>query len=93
MGTRTQTHMSGSQHVLFIGNPGTGKSTLVNGIVGRVVFKSGVSFGSGMTAHMQSVTHEGVIYSETPGLDDVEAREAAGREIAKPHSGRMGRTG
>merc|ERR1711916_182725 len=77
------TKMSGGdQHVLLVGNPGTGKSTIVNGIVGRVVFRSGFSAGTGMTTCMQTVEHEGVIYSDTPGLDDVNTRETAGREIA-----------
>merc|ERR1711916_329417 len=77
------TKMSGGdQHVLLVGNPGTGKSTIVTGIVGRVVFRSGFSAGTGMTTCMQTVEHEGVIYSDTPGLDDVNTRETAGREIA-----------
>lgn len=29
---------------LFVGNPGTGKSSLINGVVGRILFKSAASF-------------------------------------------------
>ena len=40
---------TGGTNFLLIGNPGTGKSTILNGLIGRLAFKSGVSYGSGMT--------------------------------------------
>lgn len=41
------------QHVVFVGNPGVGKSTLLNSLVGSAVFKSGLSTGSGLTQSFQ----------------------------------------
>jgi len=68
---------------LFIGNPGTGKSTLINCIIGEVMFKSGVSIGSGLTYQMDvAKTSKGTFY-DTPGLDDVKIREKAAQEIKK----------
>lgn len=46
------------QHILFVGNPGTGKSTLLNSLVGSAVFKSGVSFGGGLTSYLQWHDHK-----------------------------------
>lgn len=71
------------EHVLFIGNPGTGKSTLLNALIGQLEFKSGVSFGSGLTYSFAKVTHNGVVFCDTPGLEDVEIRQRAAEEITK----------
>jgi ribosome biogenesis GTPase A len=37
--------------LLFIGNPGVGKSTLINSLISKQVAKSGVSAGSGLTQY------------------------------------------
>lgn len=66
-----------------MGNPGTGKSTLLNSLIGRVVFRSGVSIATGLTSHVQWHEHEGVMYGDTPGLADVTHRTQAAREISK----------
>ncbi len=66
----------------LIGNPGVGKSTLLNGLVGQAVFKSGVSFGEGLTKILQ--LHEsrpGRWYGDTPGLADTAMRQKAAEEI------------
>jgi predicted GTPase len=36
----------------LIGNPGNGKSTLLNGIIGQILFGSGPSIGTGLTQSM-----------------------------------------
>lgn len=72
-----------TEHVLVVGNPGTGKSTLLNSVIGKVVFRSGVSIATGLTSHVQWYEHEGVMYGDTPGLADVTHRNQAAREISK----------
>jgi GTPase Era involved in 16S rRNA processing len=74
-----------SEVIVFIGNPGVGKSTLCNSIFGKAVANSGLSFGTGMTTHNQAYMHEGKLYFDTPGLDDVEPkiRTQAAEEIEK----------
>lgn len=34
-------------HIIVLGNPGVGKSTILNSLIGKVVFSSGVSVGTG----------------------------------------------
>ena len=58
-------------NILFLGNPGKGKSTLLNGLIGRTVFKSGFSQFSGLTYELKKEVVDGVNYMDTPGLDDV----------------------
>ena len=65
------------QYRLFIGNPGVGKSTLVNCLAQEVLFKNGVSVGSGMTYQMERREHDGIVYMDTPGLADIRLRKAA----------------
>ncbi len=49
-------------HILFVGNPGTGKSTLLNSLIGSVQFKSGISYGGGLTSCLQWHDHSGIRY-------------------------------
>lgn len=37
------------EYTIFVGNPGTGKSTLLNALLGRAAFRSGKSYGTGLT--------------------------------------------
>ncbi|KAJ3110747.1 hypothetical protein HK100_002920 [Physocladia obscura] len=69
--------------ILLVGNPGTGKSAILNGLTGAAYFKAGNSFGKGCTHVCQSVLVNGITYMDTPGLDDVEIREQAAEEIRK----------
>lgn len=70
-----------SEIILFCGNPGVGKSTLCNSIFGKDIFKSGTSIGIGLTTKKQQYMHEGKLYIDTPGLEDVKMRQEAAREI------------
>ncbi|KAG7384876.1 hypothetical protein PHYBOEH_009260 [Phytophthora boehmeriae] len=71
------------QNFVFLGNPGTGKSTLINCLVGRAIFDSGVSYGEGLTKHFQTRTHENVKYMDTPGLADRHIQESAAAAITE----------
>ncbi|OWZ24250.1 hypothetical protein PHMEG_000729 [Phytophthora megakarya] len=68
---------------LFMGNPGTGKSTLINCLVGSPIFDSGLSYGGGMTKNFQARTHENVRYMDTPGLADRNIQEMAASAITE----------
>ena len=72
-----------SQYRLFIGNPGAGKSILANCIAERVLFKSGISFGSGKTYKLEKEEHSGIMYLDTPGLADIKMRKAAANAITE----------
>ena len=71
------------QYRLFIGNPGVGKSTLINCLTQKNLFKSGISIGAGLTTQLQQEKHDGVVYMDTPGLSDVELRKAAAEAITE----------
>lgn len=69
---------------MMVGNPGVGKSTLLNGVTGKAHFHSGDSPGQGMTTVLQLIkADDGVWYGDTPGLADVNLREQAAVEISK----------
>lgn len=71
-------------NVVVAGNPGTGKSTILNTIVRSIRFPSGPSpDGDGVTRTMNSVEYNGTRYTDTPGLDDVGHRETASAEIQR----------
>jgi hypothetical protein len=77
------------QYIVFCGNPGTGKSTWLNGLCGRDVFESGFSAGTGMTQALQTaeaeVTFGGreirIVAGDTPGLKDAMTQARCGEEI------------
>jgi GTPase Era involved in 16S rRNA processing len=69
---------------IFCGNPGAGKSTLLNSLARKLIFKSGISIGSGMKTVVQVDRGiDGQLYGDTPGLDDIHIRAAAAAEINK----------
>jgi len=69
--------------LIFVGNPGVGKSTVLNSVAGQVVFKSGNSIGKGMTYQLDQRTIDNVTYCDTPGLADVTLRKQAGEAISQ----------
>jgi len=68
-------------HYLFVGNPGVGKSTLLNGLAGKAVFHAGVSYGKGMTQVLSVRKTCGGTLVDTPGLADAETFKMAAKEI------------
>lgn len=67
--------------LIFIGNPGVGESTILNGLAGKVLFRSGVSIGRGLTRRLQTELVDGMMLVDTPGLHDPEAQHQAAAEI------------
>lgn len=69
--------------IVLIGNPGVGKSTLINSIVKKNVAESGISAGVGLTQICQIYEYQGSTYVDTPGLCDAKIRTQAASEIEK----------
>lgn len=65
----------------MIVNPGAGKSTILNGIVGKAAFNSGVSVGTGLTTTLDVYEGDGLTLYDTPGLSDIERAKEAAKEI------------
>lgn len=61
----------------FVGNPGAGKSTLANAVAQEPLFKSGLSFGGGLTNGLDVQWMGNTVLVDTPGLDDPELRQQA----------------
>jgi predicted GTPase len=69
--------------IIAIGNPGSGKSTTLNYLAQKLIFKSGVAIGSGLTYELNKVKVNGITYCDTPGLNDAKKREAFGKAISE----------
>jgi len=73
----------GPTDIVFCGNPGVGKSTLLSSISG-CHFESGISFGAGLTAKLQfqiDPHNKDTRWADTPGLADIELAELAAKAI------------
>merc|ERR1712004_828343 len=82
---KTKTSYTEMTDVIFVGNPGTGKSTMLSCISG-LHFEGGLSFGGGLTAELKfqpESTSASTRYGDTPGLADVKLQEQAAAAIEK----------
>jgi hypothetical protein len=68
---------------VFVGNPGGGKSTLLNSLTESNVFASGVSYGGGKTSALQHYEFNQISFYDTPGLADTKLRKEAAEAITK----------
>ncbi len=76
----------GHVHIAAFGRVSTGKSSLLNALIGKTVFSTSPLHGETQTAAMHSLTEaevDGIYVIDTPGLDEAfgEAREAHAREV------------
>lgn len=70
------------RRVILCGNPGVGKSTILNTLTNSQEFPSGVSLGSGLTQHSKIVTVNQVEYADTPGLADLTHGHQAAEQVS-----------
>ena len=55
--------------IIAVGNPGAGKSCLLNSLAGEPLFRSGVNIGKGLTYELNEKKTEHYYYMDTPGID------------------------
>jgi len=66
-----------NMNFMLVGNPGVGKSTMLNSMMGDLFFHSGYSPGSGLTYQLDKKSVNGNHFFDTPGLADMKKREQA----------------
>jgi len=69
--------------VIFLGNPGSGKSALLNAMANKYVAESGLCVGKGLTTKMQIVKIDGFTLIDTPGFADIASEDEVALEIEK----------
>jgi len=75
-------------HIAAFGRVGTGKSSLLNALLGRKVFSTSPLHGETQfqqRSHWDSVNSDHVVLIDTPGIDELEgeAREEMARSVAR----------
>ncbi|GLD97320.1 hypothetical protein PINS_up006004 [Pythium insidiosum] len=69
--------------IVAIGNPGVGKSTLLNCLANQPAFRSGLSYGTGLTKTAAMVAIQNFLLVDTPGLCDMTIEKNAAMEITR----------
>src|SRR5580704_10341351 len=73
--------------LMFIGNPGVGKSSIINALKGEQVAASRVTLGHGLTQFFMPYEYfyqqQRFFLYDTPGLADITLRQRAAEEIEK----------
>ena len=69
------------ENILLVGNPGVGKSTIINSIFGEVRAIAGTNPGTGITTIQEGYNFKNRILIDTPGLADVKKRAKSAKEI------------
>ena len=59
---------------IAFGNPGSGKSTILNSLAGEARFKSGLKIGTGLTSQLGEWSNKNGRFLDTPGLADADEK-------------------
>lgn len=77
MATPPSATPAGGFNYIFVGNPGVGKSTILNGMMKSMKFKSGTNIAEGLTFKLQIERVGPDTYMDTPGLSCIKMRKQA----------------